>query len=192
LAGPAAGGRGIFQMVPSANPSTCAVSIGRRFSTAAVVVVVLAVAIGCGSEASSPTSQPVLRFIEAPPQEIFEIGDIAEEIEVFDLSPDRRAKNGGWSVEAGTAGRIADTVQGCIHNAPVYFYSTMKAAKNGTAIDGGTMYVTASPCWNCFKAIANAGIVRIVFGEFYRDERVFETSKALGIELVDLSGSSAT
>jgi hypothetical protein len=40
---------------------------------------------------------------------------------------------GGSSVEAGTAGRIADTVQGCVHNAPVYFYSTMKAAKNGSA-----------------------------------------------------------
>jgi dCMP deaminase len=34
--------------------------------------------------------------------------------------------------------------------------------------------------------VANAGLVRIVFGEFYRDERIFELSKRLGIELVHL------
>ena len=39
---------------------------------------------------------------------------------------------GSSSVESGTAGRIADSEQGCVHNAPVYFYSTMKKAKNGT------------------------------------------------------------
>ena len=40
---------------------------------------------------------------------------------------------GSSSVESGTAGRIADSVQGCVHNTPIYFYSTMKAAKKGTA-----------------------------------------------------------
>ena len=32
-----------------------------------------------------------------------------------------------------------------------------------------SIYVTASPCWGCFRLIANAGISRIGFGEFYRD-----------------------
>jgi len=80
----------------------------------------------------------------------------------------------------------------CVRTIHAEMNAIIQAAKNGTAIAGGTMYVTASPCWNCFKAIANAGIVRIVFGEFYRDERVFETSRTLGIELVDLSGGAAT
>ena len=40
---------------------------------------------------------------------------------------------GGSSVKSGVAGRIADSLQGCVHNAPVYFYSTMKEAKNGQA-----------------------------------------------------------
>jgi dCMP deaminase len=53
-----------------------------------------------------------------------------------------------------------------------------------------TIYVTASPCWPCFKLIANAGIKRIVFGEFYRDERIFSASKQLEIELVDLKPPS--
>ncbi len=60
----------------------------------------------------------------------------------------------------------------------------IQAARNGVNIDGATNYVTASPCWNCFKQLANAGIERIVFGEFYRDERIFEIAKQIGIELV--------
>jgi dCMP deaminase len=62
----------------------------------------------------------------------------------------------------------------------------VQAARNGVRLEGSHIYVTASPCFNCFKLIANAGVCRIVFGEFYRDERIFEFSEALGIELVHL------
>ena len=62
----------------------------------------------------------------------------------------------------------------------------IQAAKNGVAIEGATIYTTASPCWPCFKLIANTGIKRIVFGEFYRDERIFEVAGKVGIELVEL------
>ena len=62
----------------------------------------------------------------------------------------------------------------------------IQAAKNGMRIEDGTIYTTASPCWSCFKLIANAGIKRICFGEFYRDERIFSIAKELGIELVKL------
>lgn len=76
----------------------------------------------------------------------------------------------------------------------------IQAAKNGVNIEGGDVYVTASPCWNCFKQIANAGIKRIVFGEFYRDERIFSVAESLGIDLVHIppqievprAGSTAT
>jgi dCMP deaminase len=60
----------------------------------------------------------------------------------------------------------------------------IQAARNGVTIDGATCYVTASPCWNCFKQLANGGITRICFGEFYRDERIFEIAKQISIELV--------
>jgi dCMP deaminase len=62
----------------------------------------------------------------------------------------------------------------------------IQAAKNGVMIDGGMIYVTASPCWNCFKQIANAGIRRIVYGEFYRDERIFDVAARLSIDLMHL------
>ena len=62
----------------------------------------------------------------------------------------------------------------------------IQAAKNGVNIDGAAIYVTASPCWNCFKQIANSGIRRICYGEFYRDERIFQVAERLGIDLLHL------
>ncbi|HVV83283.1 MAG TPA: dCMP deaminase family protein [Kofleriaceae bacterium] len=62
----------------------------------------------------------------------------------------------------------------------------IQAARNGVMIEGADVYVTASPCWNCFKQIANAGVKRIVYGEFYRDVRIFEVAQHIGIELLHL------
>ena len=62
----------------------------------------------------------------------------------------------------------------------------IQAARNGVTIEGADVYVTASPCWNCFKQIANAGVRRIVYGEFYRDARIFDVAQHIGIELVHL------
>jgi dCMP deaminase len=62
----------------------------------------------------------------------------------------------------------------------------LQAAKNGVMIDNSAIYVTASPCWLCFKQIANAGIRRIVYGEFYRDDRIFSVAETLGIESLHL------
>jgi len=77
----------------------------------------------------------------------------------------------------------------CVRTIHAEMNAIIQAAKNGTSIVEASIYVTASPCWNCFKAIANAGLGRVVFGEFYRDQRIFETATALSIELVDLSGA---
>jgi len=63
----------------------------------------------------------------------------------------------------------------------------IQAARNGVTIEGAELYTTASPCWSCFKLIANAGITRIYYGEFYRDEKSIRIARQLGIELVDLS-----
>lgn len=62
----------------------------------------------------------------------------------------------------------------------------LQAARNGVSIEGADIYTTASPCWPCFKLIANTGCKRIVFGEFYRDARILEYATRLGIELVGL------
>lgn len=63
----------------------------------------------------------------------------------------------------------------------------VQAARNGVNIDGATIYVTASPCFNCFKLIAGAGLKRIVFGELYRDDRIRQFAKECGIDLTDMT-----
>lgn len=75
----------------------------------------------------------------------------------------------------------------CVRTVHAEANAIVQAARHGMRIDGADIYVTASPCWGCFRLIANAGLMRIVFGEFYRDQRIFEFSQRLGIELVDFS-----
>lgn len=87
------------------------------------------------------------------------------------------------------AGHLIDDGH-CVRTIHAEANAIIQAAKNGTSIDSAGIYVTASPCWGCFKMIANSGITRIVFGEFYRDPRVFEVAEALGIELVDLGNGT--
>jgi dCMP deaminase len=62
----------------------------------------------------------------------------------------------------------------------------IQAAKHGMAINGADLYITASPCWSCFKLIANSGIHRVFYGEFYRDERSLKVAKETGLELISL------
>jgi dCMP deaminase len=74
----------------------------------------------------------------------------------------------------------------CVATVHAEANAIIQAAKNGVRIDGATIYTSASPCWSCFKLIANAGCTRIVYGEFYRDPRIFEHAARLGLELVAL------
>ena len=71
----------------------------------------------------------------------------------------------------------------CVRTMHAEANAIVQAARNGVRIDDAAIYITASPCWPCFKLIANAGLTRICFGEFYRDQRIFEFAQALGIAL---------
>ena len=77
----------------------------------------------------------------------------------------------------------------CVATVHAEANAIIHAAKNGVRIDGAEIYTTASPCWSCFKLIANAGIRTVYYGEFYRDPRSIEVANQLGIRLVDLSGT---
>jgi dCMP deaminase len=71
----------------------------------------------------------------------------------------------------------------CVRTIHAEANAIVQAARNGVRLEGGAIYVTASPCFGCFKMIANAGLSRIVYGEFYRDERIFTLAQKLGITL---------
>ena len=79
----------------------------------------------------------------------------------------------------------------CIATIHAETNAILQAAKNGVNIGGAELYTTASPCWNCFKMVANAGIRRIYYGEFYRDTRSLEVARQIGIELVPLIPEAA-
>jgi len=74
----------------------------------------------------------------------------------------------------------------CVRTVHAEANAIVQAARNGVRIEAADIYVTASPCYNCFKLIANAGIKRIFYGELYRDTRMKEHAREAGIELIHL------
>ena len=74
----------------------------------------------------------------------------------------------------------------CVRTVHAEANAILQAARHGVRIEGADIYVTASPCWDCFKLIANAGIGRVLYGEFYRDDRIRQFAQEAGIELVHL------
>ena len=57
------------------------------------------------------------------------------------------------------------------------------AARNGLNTEGTSIYITHAPCPNCAKAIASAGIKRVVYKEVYRDSRGIQFLKDCNVEV---------
>ena len=74
----------------------------------------------------------------------------------------------------------------CVRTIHAEANAIVQAARNGINIDNSEIFISASPCYNWFKMIANAGLQKIYYAEFYRDERIKEHAKELDIELVHL------
>ena len=74
----------------------------------------------------------------------------------------------------------------CVRTVHAESNAITQAAKNGVNISNAEIYITASPCWTCFKLLANSGIKKINYGEFYEDKRIFEAAKLANIELQHL------
>lgn len=77
----------------------------------------------------------------------------------------------------------------CIRTVHAEANAIIQAARKGTAIEGATIYLTASPCYDCFKMIVNTGIERVVYKDFYMSR--YEASKAVltlakkaGVEII--------
>jgi len=58
----------------------------------------------------------------------------------------------------------------------------IQAALHGVSTDGATLYCTHQPCSSCAKAIINAGIVRVVYGEDYADRAGLELFTYVGVK----------
>jgi dCMP deaminase len=57
--------------------------------------------------------------------------------------------------------------QSCVRTIHAEENAIVTAAKHGVPLIGGTLYTTASTCYNCLKRVAQVGIKRVVYGTEY-------------------------
>ena len=60
----------------------------------------------------------------------------------------------------------------------------ISCARNGVSCEGSTLYLTHSPCESCAALIAQSGIKKVIFKEYYRDLSGIEKLKSYGVEVV--------
>jgi len=63
----------------------------------------------------------------------------------------------------------------------------MKVASSTQSCSGATVYVTLSPCKDCSKLIYQAGIVRVVYIDQYKDTTGIDFLKDAGVEVVQIA-----
>ena len=63
----------------------------------------------------------------------------------------------------------------------------MKVASSTQSCSGATLYVTLSPCKDCSKLIYQAGIVRVVYIDQYKDTTGIDFLKDAGVEIVQIA-----
>lgn len=62
----------------------------------------------------------------------------------------------------------------------------LKLARSNNSSKGATLYITLSPCRDCSKLIHQAGIVRVVYRDRYKDTSGLEFLEAAGVVIEQL------
>jgi dCMP deaminase len=62
----------------------------------------------------------------------------------------------------------------------------LKVAASTQSCRGATLYITLSPCRECSKLIHQAGIVRVVYQNAYKDNSGMDFLEKAGVEVVHL------
>jgi dCMP deaminase len=67
-----------------------------------------------------------------------------------------------------------------------------KLARSGNGAQGGTLYITLSPCRDCAKLVHQAGIARVVYLESYKDDMgaKFLAKAGVKVELLELQNDA--
>lgn len=63
----------------------------------------------------------------------------------------------------------------------------LKVASSTQSCKGATLYITMSPCKECSKLIHQAGIVKVVYNEAYKDDSGLRFLEKAGIELKQIN-----
>lgn len=67
----------------------------------------------------------------------------------------------------------------------------LKVASSTQSCKGATLYITMSPCKECSKLIHQAGIVKVVYHEAYKDDSGLKFLEKAGIELKQIKDLKA-
>ncbi|WP_055436028.1 deoxycytidylate deaminase [Lacinutrix algicola] len=67
----------------------------------------------------------------------------------------------------------------------------LKVASSTQSCKGATLYITLSPCKECSKLIHQAGIVRVVYKDGYKDDSGLRFLEKAGIEIVQIKDLTA-
>ncbi len=67
----------------------------------------------------------------------------------------------------------------------------LKVAKSTQSCKDATLYITMSPCKDCSKLIHQAGIVRVVYQDSYKDLAGVDFLKRAGVEVIQIDDLSS-
>jgi dCMP deaminase len=67
----------------------------------------------------------------------------------------------------------------------------LKVASSNHSCKGATLYLTMSPCRECSKLIHQAGIIRLVYEEAYKDDSGLDFLAKAGVSIEQLSTQQA-
>ena len=76
----------------------------------------------------------------------------------------------------------------CVRTIHAEANALVQAARHGTAVEGATIFLTDSPCYDCFKMIVNSGIQEVVYKDFYMSrydasDKIFDLAKKAGVKV---------
>ena len=77
----------------------------------------------------------------------------------------------------------------CIRTVHAEINALAQCAKYGVSCDGSIAYCNTYPCWDCFKAMINAGVKQIYYKDSYAaksKDRVLNFSKELNIPVIKI------
>lgn len=77
-----------------------------------------------------------------------------------------------------------DLTQPCLRTVHAEVNALVFAARHGIKTDGATMYCTLEPCLKCSQAMINAGIVRVIYLESYREHLGIGLLKECNLEVI--------
>ena len=78
---------------------------------------------------------------------------------------------------------IDPNTHGCVRTVHAEVNTVLQAARHGVSTEGSVLYCTLSPCAACFKLLANAGVLRVVYAEEYRVPPDREFARVCGVVL---------